>query len=139
MNTTKFNISKGPGLDLSTLRVLAYRVKPIVEEGGLFFIREVNLTDKIENVEIHRVLEANGLKPLGETEFKGHSFAEALLSVPEELEQKVSAFQVTDGKVRWYGGILPDVMYTQSFYINGQQHMPARSYHYKGPELKKID
>ena len=125
---------------MTTLRMLAYRVKPVVETSGrIYFIQEVNLTDDVEKASIHRVLEADKVKPLGETEFKGKSWADALLSVPEELKDKVSAFQVADGKVKWYGGILPDVMYTQNFYINGQVHMPARSYHYKGPEMRKID
>lgn len=129
------------GLDLTVVRCRAYRVKPVVEKNGcLYFVKETNLTAPVkEGEEYERVLEAGMLKELGRSEFSGASYADILQQIPEDIEQRVSAFRVLPEKVVvWYGGLLPEAMYAQHFFILGQRFVPARSYRYAGPELHAI-
>ena len=108
------------GLDLTVVRCRAYRVKPVVEKNGcLYFVKETNLTDPVkEDEEYERVLEAGMLKELGRSEFSGASYADILQQIPEDIEQRVSAFRVLPEKVVvWYDGLLPEAMYAQHFFI----------------------
>lgn len=58
-----------PGLNLSELRDLAYRVKPVVKANErLFFVKESDLTAPIAEQE--KVLEADMLSLLGESEYE---------------------------------------------------------------------
>ncbi len=129
-----------PNMDYCELRCLAYRVKPVVEmDGHLFFIKEGNLHSPIENSVDRRVLEANMLKELGKSKYLGDCYADVLRQIPEEFKSDVSAFRVVDGGyVIWYTGLLPEVMYNQEFILCGQNFIPARSYRYGGPGLRRI-
>ena len=127
-----------PGLNLSELRNLAYRVKPVVEANNrLFFVKESDLTIPITEQE--KVLEADMLVVLGESEYDGETYADVLLQLPEAFAEKVSAFHILPGNsVVWYEGLLPEVMFCQEFIILGQKHIPSRSYRYSGPELHSV-
>ena len=79
-----------PGLNLSELRDLAYRVKPVVKANErLFFVKESDLTAPIAEQE--KVLEADMLSLLGESEYEGETYADVLLQIPEAFAEKVSA------------------------------------------------
>lgn len=133
---------KSPGIDLSTLRSLAYRIKPVVgtDNNSLFFVKESNLTEPVEEFEKVLKAENGSLTFLQESEFEGNCLADALLQIPEEIKEKASAFKViSENKVLWYAGMLPEVMYNQSFIILGQIFTPARTYRYSGPGLCHID
>ena len=127
-----------PGLNLSELRDLAYRVKPVVKANErLFFVKESDLTAPIAEQE--KVLEADMLSLLGESEYEGETYADVLLQIPEAFAEKVSAFRILPGnRAAWYEGLLPEVMFCQEFIILGQKHIPSRSYRYGGPELRPV-
>lgn len=129
-----------PGIDYCELRCLAHRIKPVVEvDGCLFFVKEDNLDSPIEKNKCQKVLEADMLKELGKSEYLGDSYTDVLRQIPEEFKSDVSAFRVVDGgHVIWYTGLLPEVMYNQEFILCGQKFIPARSYRYGGPGLRRI-
>ncbi len=128
-----------PGLNLSELRNLAYRVKPVVETNQrLFFVKESDLT--VPATEAEKVLAADMLTVLGESEYTGETYADMLLQIPEEFYEHASAFRVLpNNKVIWYSGLLPEAMFAQNFIILGQKHIPSRAYRYTGPELRSIE
>lgn len=127
-----------PGLNLSELRDLAYRVKPVIETNeGLFFVKESDLTAPLAEQE--KVLEADMLTVLGESEYEGETYADVLRQIPEVFAEKASAFRILPGnRVVWYKGLLPEVMFCQEFIILGQKHIPSRSYRYGGPALRPV-
>lgn len=127
------------GLNLSVIRQRGCCIKPLAEKDGcLYFIQESDLCLPIEQPV--KVLKANGIQELGESQYVGQTYADVLQQLPEAYVHKASAFLVlSDNTVKWFTGLLPEVMYAQNFIINGQIHTPARAYRYRGPKLVPID